>query len=392
MAVEGAALPPDEQLEVAGEPEYAPAAALPVLPGRRLASIDALRGFDMFWLMQEETGLVLALAAALHLPFQALLAKELDHTPWVGITFWDLIAPLFLFIVGLSLPFAIQSRLRRGESRKTILLHILRRTALLIVLGLVFNGILQLNFSDFRYTGVLQRIALSYVFAAIITLMTKLRGQIAWTVALLVGYWAIMALIPVPGFGRNVLTEQGNLEGYIDRLFLPGKFCCYVFGDNEGYLSTIPSVATVMLGVLCAHILQAKRSERFKVLALVGGGFASLALGWVWGMAFPIITRLWTSSYTHLQQWLVHAVLRAFLLDHRCEGLHQMGFLAKGDRAQCSDDLSGTGVIRLQAHREYICRGPGAPFRRLWGIGYGRRRRGVEVGFPLFPLPAKDIP
>ena len=229
MAIEGAALLPGKETDAPGEPEYAPVAALPVLPGRRLASIDALRGFDMFWLMQEESGLVLALAAALHLPFQAVLAKQLDHTPWVGITFWDLIAPLFLFIVGLSLPFAIQSRLRRGESRKTILYHILRRTALLIVLGLVFNGILQLNFSDFRYTGVLQRIALSYVFAAIITLMTKLRGQIAWTVALLVGYWAIMALIPVPGFGRNVLTEQGNLEGYIDRLFLPGKFCCYVF-------------------------------------------------------------------------------------------------------------------------------------------------------------------
>src|ERR1700742_5240554 len=199
------------------EPEYAPAAALPSMPGRRLASIDALRGFDMFWLMQEESGLVLALAAALHLPFQAVLARQLDHTPWVGFTFWDLIAPLFLFIVGLSLPFAIESRQRRGNCNKTILLHILRRTALLIVLGLIFNGILQLNFSDFRYTGVLQRIGLSYVFAAIITLITKLRGQIGGTVALLVGYWAIMALIPVAGFGRNVLTQQGNLEGYIDR-------------------------------------------------------------------------------------------------------------------------------------------------------------------------------
>jgi predicted acyltransferase len=124
-----------------------------MLPGRRLASIDALRGFDMFWLMQDETGLVLA--AALHLPFQAVLAKEFDHTPWVGFTFWDLIAPLFLFIVGLSLPLAIQSRLRRHESRKTILFHILRRTALLVVLGLVLNGILQLNFSNFHYTGVL---------------------------------------------------------------------------------------------------------------------------------------------------------------------------------------------------------------------------------------------
>ena len=157
MAVAGAALA-GKETDAPGEPEYAPVAALPALPGRRLASIDALRGFDMFWLMQEESGLVLALAAALHLPFQAVLAKQLDHTPWVGITFWDLIAPLFLFIVGLILPFAIQSRLRRGGSRKTILFHILRRTALLIVLGLVFNGILQLNFSDFRYTGVLQRI------------------------------------------------------------------------------------------------------------------------------------------------------------------------------------------------------------------------------------------
>jgi predicted acyltransferase len=289
---------PTRGKDTLGEPEYAPPAELPAAPGQRLASIDALRGFDMFWLMQEDPGLILALAAALHLPFQAVLAKEFDHTPWVGFTFWDLIAPLFLFIVGLSLPFAIQSRQRRGESRKTILFHILRRTALLIVLGLIFNGILQLHFSDYRYTGVLQRIALSYVFAAIITLMTGLRGQIAWTAALLLGYWAIMALIPVPGFGRNVLTPQGNLEGYIDRLFLPGKFCCYIYGDNEGYLSTIPSVATVMLGVLCTHLLQARRSERFKVLALLAGGVASLALGLAWGTVFPIITRLWTSSYT----------------------------------------------------------------------------------------------
>ena len=269
-----------------------------LLPIKRLASIDALRGFDMFWLMQEETGLVLGLAAALHLPFQATLAKQFDHTPWIGFTFWDFIAPLFLFIVGLALPFAIQSRQRRGESRKTILFHILRRTALLIVLGLIFNGILQLSFADFRYTGVLQRIALSYVFAAIIALFTGLRGQIAWTVALLLGYWAIMALVPVPGFGHNVLTQQGNLEGYIDRLYLPGKFCCYVFGDNEGYLSTIPSIATVMLGVLCNHILQARWSERLKMIWLVGGGFACLGIGLAWGMVFPIITRLWTSSYT----------------------------------------------------------------------------------------------
>ena len=269
-----------------------------VEPSKRLASIDALRGFDMFWLMQEQASLILVIAATLHLPGQALLAKELDHTPWIGITAWDLIAPLFLFIVGLTLPLALNRRKEYGQSNQVIVGHILKRTVILILLGLVFNGILKMDFADYRWTGVLQRIALSYVFAALITLFFKLRGQIWWTVGLLMGYWAIMALIPVPGYGANVLTPQGNLEGYIDRLFLPGQFCCYVFGDNEGYLSTFPSIATVMLGVLCSHLIHSKKSEMWKVKALVAGGVGCLIVGQVWGIWFPIITRLWTSSYT----------------------------------------------------------------------------------------------
>ena len=269
-----------------------------VEPSKRLASIDALRGFDMFWLMQEQASLILVIAATLHLPGQALLAKELDHTPWIGITAWDLIAPLFLFIVGLTLPLALNRRKEYGQSNQVIVGHILKRTVILILLGLVFNGILKMDFADYRWTGVLQRIALSYVFAALITLFFKLRGQIWWTVGLLMGYWAIMALIPVPGYGANVLTPQGNLEGYIDRLFLPGQFCCYVFGDNEGYLSTFPSIATVMLGVLCSHLIHSKKSEMWKVKALLAGGVGCLIVGQVWGIWFPMITRLWTSSYT----------------------------------------------------------------------------------------------
>jgi predicted acyltransferase len=280
--------------------------------GRRLASIDALRGFDMFWLLQDETGLMLALAALLHLPYQDVLAKQLDHTPWIGITAWDMIAPLFLFIVGLTLPLSLESRRKRGESDGKIVSHILRRTVVLILLGLVYNGILQMQFADFRYTGVLQRIALSYVFAALITFFCKTRGQIAWTVALLLGYWAIMALIPVPGFGRNVMTPQGNLEGYIDRLFLPGKFCCYIFGDNEGYLSTIPSIATVMLGVLSSYLLKFRRSDQWKTMALLAGGVASILLGLLWSIWFPIITRLWTSSYTLLCNGVCMILFAAF--------------------------------------------------------------------------------
>lgn len=262
----------------------------------RVQSIDALRGFDMFWLMQGELALVLL--AALHVPFYKFLATQLDHSEWVGFTFWDFIAPLFLFIVGLSLPFAISRRITEGADKSALFRHIVKRTIVLFLLGLIFNGILSFHFADFRYTGVLQRIALSYFFAAVITLTCRIRGQAIWTAILLLGYWAMMALIPVPGFGHGIYTQAGNLEGYLDRLFLPGSFCCYGFGDNEGYLSTIPSIATVMFGVLCGHLIRSSWSNRNKLLVLVGGGFASIGLGLLWGMVFPIITMLWTSSYT----------------------------------------------------------------------------------------------
>lgn len=266
----------------------------------------------MFFLMQEDPALIMAVWTALGLPYRDVLAKQLDHTPWIGFTLWDFIAPLFLFVVGLTLPLALSRRVQRGESRRSLLKHVVRRTLVLIALGLVFNGILRLHFSGFRYTGVLQRIALAYFFAALITLFASIRWQAIWTAILLVSYWLMMAFIPVPGFGSGVLTPQGNLEGYIDRLFLPGSFCCFVYGDNEGYLSTIPSVATVMLGVLCGHLILSSLIDRKKLQYLVGGGMASISLGLAWSIFFPIITRLWTSSYTLFCNGLSMLLFAAF--------------------------------------------------------------------------------
>lgn len=159
----------------AGSVDDSLSTTIPVIPSRRIHSIDTLRGFDMFFLTQEEPALIMAVWVALRLPFHDALAKQLDHTPWIGFTFWDFIAPLFLFVVGLALPLALSRRIARGESRSTLLNHVFRRTLVLIALGLVFNGILRLHFSDFRYTGVLQRIALSYFFAALITLFASMR-------------------------------------------------------------------------------------------------------------------------------------------------------------------------------------------------------------------------
>jgi predicted acyltransferase len=297
-----------------------------VSPVKRLHSIDALRGFDMFFLMQEDPALIMAIWTALGLPFKDALAKQLDHTPWIGFTCWDFIAPLFLFVVGLALPLAFKRRRERGETQRSLFNHALRRTLTLIVLGLIFNGILKLHFADFRYTGVLQRIALSYFFAALLTIFSGIRWQAIWTAILLVSYWLMMVLIPVPGFGAGVLTPQGNLEGYIDRLFLPGSFCCFVYGDNEGYLSTIPSVATVMLGVLCGHLLTSALSDKKKLQYLIGGGAASILLGLGWGTFFPIITRLWTSSYTLFCNGLSMLLFAAFFWVIDVKGYRKWAF------------------------------------------------------------------
>ena len=268
----------------------------PHTASERVVSIDALRGFDMFWI----TGggaLIHALYRTFPNSFFQALHTQFRHVPWAGFRFYDLIFPLFLFIVGAVLPYSILRKLERGASRREIYWRVVRRTILLFILGLVYNGLLDFEFDHFRIAGVLQRIALCYFFAALIVLNFGLRGQILWMGGLLVGYWAVMKLVPVPGYGAGNLTPQGNLAAYIDQLFLPGRFCCYAFGDNEGILSTIPAVGTTLLGVMAGHWLRTDRTPNTKAAGLAVAGVASLGLGLLWSLDFPIIKNIWTSSY-----------------------------------------------------------------------------------------------
>lgn len=266
------------------------------IPQGRVVSLDALRGFDMFWIIGGDA-FFRAFFELIHAPWALSLRDQLEHSEWNGFTFYDLIFPLFLFIVGAALPFAVSKRLQRGDSRRELYGHIVRRAVALFVLGLIYNHILDLNFDTFRWAGVLQRIAVCYLFAALIFMKFKIRGQAIFAGAILVGYWLIMMLVPVPGYGAGVLTPQGNLAGYIDRLFLPGSFCCYRFGDNEGFLSTIPAIATTLLGGLAGHLLRTAWDGQRKLLILSGSGVASLILALIWGLVFPINKLLWTSSY-----------------------------------------------------------------------------------------------
>jgi len=188
----------------------------------RVLSLDALRGFDMFWIMSGEQ-IVHALARTTGWPVFTMMSDQLHHTVWNGFTFYDMIFPLFLFIAGAALPFSVTHQLR-SSTKKQVIGRMLRRTLILVLLGLVVNGALRFNgLENTRFPSVLARIGIAWFFAGLIYLGGGLRWQISWLIGLLLGYWAIMVWVPVPGFGAGVLTMQGSLESYIDRLLLPGR-------------------------------------------------------------------------------------------------------------------------------------------------------------------------
>jgi predicted acyltransferase len=269
----------------------------------RVLSIDALRGFDMFWIMGADTLvkklLVLVPAttfAGASTAWVAGLADQFEHVEWEGFRFYDLIFPLFLMLVGCSIPFSLN---KLGESKSKIYMRILRRTFLLMLMGLIYNGIQNFDWDQLRWMGVLQRIGICYGIAALLAVHIGPRGLFAVWVAILLGYWGILTWVPVPGGTAGDLTPAGNLSGYLDRTLLPGKILekYYGYGDNEGLLSTIPAVATVLLGIGAGRWLQSGYSKLEKASGLMALGAALVILGSFWGNYFPIIKNLWTSSF-----------------------------------------------------------------------------------------------
>jgi len=267
-------------------------------------SLDALRGFDMFWIIGGGA-IFEAFAKFTNWPVLNWWAGQLEHKYWEGFNFEDLIFPMFLFIAGVSIPFSITKRLQLGQSKSQIYKHAFTRLILLIVLGFLLanGGIQSLDFENYRYTHVLMRIGIGCFFATLIFLNTKIRGQIVWAASLLLGYWAMLKLIPVPGYGAGVLTPEGNFAGYVDRLLLPGKFFQWYFPgilDPEGLLGHISGVAMGLLGVLTGQFLmkEYKNLNSLKKALYIGAaGILFLGIGLVWDMVFPMIKKIWTSSF-----------------------------------------------------------------------------------------------
>jgi predicted acyltransferase len=262
---------------------------------QRIVSVDALRGFDMFWIVGGEW-IVEALKDATPNAFTRLLGQQLQHAEWEGFHFYDLIFPMFVFIIGVSLVFSL-TRIIQQEGRAAAVRRVIRRGVLLYVLGIFYYGGFSADLAHIRLLGVLQRLALCYLFAGLAFCFLRTRGLVMACVALLAGYWALMAFVPVPGVGAGNFAEGKNLANYIDSQYLPFRKWD---GDHdpEGLLSTLPAIANCLLGVFAGLLLKnGSIAPRSKVAYLLVAGVSSIVAGYLWGMEFPIIKKIWTSSY-----------------------------------------------------------------------------------------------
>jgi predicted acyltransferase len=272
----------------------AKAALDPASPGaaggaQRLLSLDVFRGLTI-------AGMILVNNPG---SWSAIYAP-LAHAEWHGWTPTDLIFPFFLFIVGVSMPLSFAKRARRGDTRGALLRHAAVRGALIIAVGLGMAAFPFFRLGTLRIPGVLQRIGVCYVLAALGYVWLGKGARLAVICALLLGYWGLLAWVPVPGFGVGRLDVEGNLAAYVDRAVMLGHLWKPSW-DPEGILSTLPAIATPLLGSLLGAWLAGPRPETWKQLdrsaVMFAWGAAGLLVGQLWNLWLPINKNLWTSSY-----------------------------------------------------------------------------------------------
>ena len=266
------------------------------------------------------------------------------HAEWNGWTFTDLIFPFFLFIVGVAIVYALRRQLEKGVNMPGIYKKIVRRTIILFLLGLFLNGFPYYDLSTIRIPGVLQRIAVCYFFSSVIFLHFKTKGQIGWVFVLLLGYWALMEWVPVPGVGAGSYVRGANLSNYIDSLLLGNHvWKSSAPWDPEGLLSTLPAIATTLFGVLTGTFLKSKLDAKDKTIYMLITGNVLFLIGSIWHHWMPINKQIWTSSYVVLMSGLALIVLGTlyYLIDVRKIQWFTKPFVVYGANAITVFVLSG---------------------------------------------------
>ncbi|HEV2523116.1 MAG TPA: heparan-alpha-glucosaminide N-acetyltransferase domain-containing protein [Candidatus Acidoferrales bacterium] len=311
----------------------------------------------------------------------------LEHAEWNGWTPTDLIFPFFLFIVGVSMTLSFASRVARGVTRRALAIHVLRRSALIFLIGLFLNGFPNFDFSSIRIMGVLQRIALCYLAGGLLYLATfkrdaapeqpaRVRANISVTAvvagALLIGYWALMTFVPVPGYGAGHLGKEDSLAAYIDRTLMPGHLWSESkTWDPEGLLSALPAIGTLLIGILAGEWLRSNRDAQRKTLGLAAAGLTLLIAGRLLDPYFPINKNLWTSSFVLFTGGFAMLALAAcyWVIEVRCWRAWAAPFLVFGMNAILAYALA---ALVSEVSTDFEFRGPHGHLATLHGWIYGR--------------------
>lgn len=278
---------PSRRMVVSSQPSSAP-------PNQRLVSLDALRGMTMFWIMGGRE-LVLATVACLYPAGYDAWETQLTHTRWEGFVAWDMIMPIFLFLVGASMPFALGKRIEQGESLRATYGRIARRVAILWILGMLAQGsLLKFHWRELElFSNSLQAIAVGYLITSVALLHLRLRGQIVLLVALVLGYWCMLTFIPFAGHPAGTLGQYVNFPRYVDEQVLRG------FRRDHSFTWIVTSsgfAATVLLGAMAGKLLRGRLSVQRKLLYLIAIGATCTLAGWIWSYWVPLNRHLWTSS------------------------------------------------------------------------------------------------
>ena len=272
----------------------------PAPKSERLLSLDALRGFDLFWIVGGH-GILLALFKLTEWGWLGAIDAQLKHVEWNGFQAYDLIFPLFLFMAGVSTPYSLTRRLTEG-ARSEVIRKVIQRGLILVLLGIIYNNGLQWKgLENMRLGSVLGRIGLAGMFAQLIFVFNYETPKRLWywLAGILLGYWAIMSFGHAPGFTPGDLTMEGNFASYVDRLLLPGKLHKGIH-DPEGLLAVLPAIGNALLGILAGLWLRRSAEEVSgdrKAAGLALAGLALLSVGGLWNFVFPLNKNLWTSSF-----------------------------------------------------------------------------------------------
>ncbi len=335
---------------------------------KRLLSIDALRGFDMFFISGGGTFLVL-LNGKTGLAWVDELARQLHHVEWEGFVFYDFIFPLFLFIAGVSLSFSLTKGTEMGMGKKELYKKVFIRMLILIGLGIIYKNqpIKFFDPSQIRFVSVLGRIGIACMATALLFLNYNFKQRLLWIAGILVGYYGLLFLAPVPGYGPGDLSIEGNIVGWFDRMFLPGRL--HNGGgiyDENGLPTQLPALCITVFGSIAGDVLRMEISGNRKTMLLAVGGLIVMVIGLIWGLHFPIVKKLWSSSFIMLTSGMAIMLLALFYWIIDVKGYRKWAFPFKVIGMNSLTIYFVYGFVNFRYTSERLFGGLYAPLDEKW--------------------------